>query len=42
MNHDMFCNWFKDSLIKNLEKPSVIIMDNAPYHSKGLDKALDN
>ena len=39
INHDMFCNRFKDSLIKNLKKSSVIIIDNASYHSKVLDKA---
>ena len=38
MNHDMFCNRFKDSLNKNFEKPSLIIIDNTPYYFKILDK----
>lgn len=28
----------QDSLLPNLRKPSVIVLDNAPYHSKILDK----
>lgn len=32
MNHGNFINWFENKL-KNLEKPSIIMMDNAPYRS---------
>ncbi|XP_076257212.1 uncharacterized protein LOC143194375 isoform X2 [Rhynchophorus ferrugineus] len=32
MNHNMFLLRFENQLLKNLEEPSVIIMDNAPYH----------
>ncbi|KAG8292464.1 hypothetical protein J6590_038938 [Homalodisca vitripennis] len=39
MNHDTFSKWFRESLLPNLSAPSVIVMDNAPYHSKILDKA---
>ncbi|XP_054267245.1 uncharacterized protein LOC128989381 [Macrosteles quadrilineatus] len=39
MNHDKFFKWFTESLLPNLSTPSVIVMDNAPYHSKILDKA---
>lgn len=33
MNQVNFLNWFENKLLKNLTKPSAIIMDNAPYHS---------
>lgn len=33
MNRENFERWFKTQLIPNLEEPSVIIMDNASYHS---------
>lgn len=38
MNSEMFLKWCKEKLIPNLEEPSVIIMDNAPYHSTQLEK----
>lgn len=38
MNGDIFMKWLKEKLIPNLEEPSLIIMDNAPYHSIQLDK----
>lgn len=34
MNNDNFENWFKTQLIPNLEEPSLIVMDNASYHSR--------
>ena len=34
MNSKNFENWFKTQLIPNLEEPTVIIMDNASYHSR--------
>lgn len=39
MNHVNFINWFENKLLINLEEPSIIIMDNAPYHSSILEKA---
>lgn len=39
MNHLTFHKWFKESLLENLEAPTCIVMDNARYHSKILDKA---
>lgn len=33
MNSDLFKNWIETQLIPNLEEPSIILMDNAPYHS---------
>ncbi|XP_050063312.1 uncharacterized protein LOC114123868 [Aphis gossypii] len=32
MNGEVFKEWFIQ-LLKNLEEPSIIVMDNAPYHS---------
>lgn len=39
MNRENYENWFKTQLIPNLKKPSLIIMDNASYHS-GLEQAI--
>ncbi|RZF46450.1 hypothetical protein LSTR_LSTR012525 [Laodelphax striatellus] len=39
MNHETFSKWFQESLLPNLSTPSVIVMDNAPHHSKVLDEA---
>ena len=33
MNHDNFSKWFKNQLIPNIPKNSLIIMDNAKYHN---------
>ncbi|KAJ4430270.1 hypothetical protein ANN_22482 [Periplaneta americana] len=33
MNYKIFEEWFEECLLKLLEEPSVIIMDNAPYHA---------
>lgn len=38
MNHENFLLWFENQLIKNLTRPSIIVLDNAPYHSKILHK----
>uniref|UniRef100_A0A6P7GTX2 Uncharacterized protein LOC114342223 n=1 Tax=Diabrotica virgifera virgifera TaxID=50390 RepID=A0A6P7GTX2_DIAVI len=35
---DIFEDWFENSLIPNLEKNSVIVLDNASYHSRQLTK----
>lgn len=39
MNKSNFLMWFENQLLKNLSEPSVIIMDNAPYHSSIENKA---
>lgn len=33
MNSENFLHWLKTQLLPNLEEPSLIILDNAPYHS---------
>ncbi|CAC5370520.1 unnamed protein product [Mytilus coruscus] len=33
MNKEHFTEWFKDTLLPKLPPQSVIVMDNAPYHS---------
>lgn len=33
MNSQNFLNWFENNLLQKLTKPSLIIMDNARYHS---------
>lgn len=33
MNSGNFFKWLDEQLIPALEEPSLIIMDNAPYHS---------
>lgn len=38
MNKENFLKWFENQLLKNLEKPSLIVMDNASYHSSLEDK----
>lgn len=38
MNQQNFLQWFENQLLKNLLKPSVIVIDNAPYHSMLLTK----
>lgn len=39
MNSVTFQKWFEEKLLHNLPDNSVIVMDNAPYHSVILDKA---
>ena len=39
MNHDTFKKWFEEQLLPNIPERSLIIMDNASYHSKMLNKA---
>lgn len=39
MNETNFLKWFEHQLIKNLQKPSTIVMDNASYHSTITNKA---
>ncbi|PZC80145.1 hypothetical protein B5X24_HaOG215367 [Helicoverpa armigera] len=39
MNADKFEEWFENNLLNNLTEPSmIIIMDNAKYHSRQLNK----
>jgi hypothetical protein len=33
MSVNLFYNWFKDTLLANIEPNSVIVLDNASYHS---------
>jgi len=33
MNRELFEKWFKEMLLPNIPKNSLIIMDNAPYHN---------
>ncbi|XP_076275819.1 uncharacterized protein LOC143206875 [Rhynchophorus ferrugineus] len=37
-DQNIFLDWFENQLLKNLEEPSVIIMDYAPYHSTLVEK----
>ncbi|XP_028132054.2 uncharacterized protein LOC114327584 [Diabrotica virgifera virgifera] len=39
MNQENFLLWFENQLPKSWSEPSLIIMDNAPYHSMLLEKA---
>lgn len=39
MNFDHFIKWFENNLLLKLNEPSVIVLDNAPYHSKVLNPA---
>lgn len=38
MDHKVFENWFFNTLIPAIPRGSTIIMDNAPYHSRKIDK----
>ncbi|XP_063384584.1 uncharacterized protein LOC134670702 [Cydia fagiglandana] len=38
MNRQNFLKWLQEKLIPNLREPSVIIMDNASYHSTQVNK----
>lgn len=33
MNGERFKKWFKEQLLPNIKRPTLIVMDNAPYHS---------
>lgn len=39
MNHQCFRKWFEEQLLPNIPHRCLIIMDNASYHSKVLNKA---
>lgn len=38
MDSQRFENWFQNNLLPNLEPETVIVMDNASYHSRKLEK----
>lgn len=38
MDSKLFENWFRDQLLPNIPENSVIVMDNASYHSRQLEK----
>lgn len=38
MNKDNFTKWVIEKLIQNLTRPSLIVMDNASYHSVRMNK----
>lgn len=38
MNSENFENWLRNSLLPNLNEPSIIVLDNASYHSRLLEK----
>lgn len=38
MNNSIFTKWVSTQLIPNLEQPSLVVMDNAPYHSVLVEK----
>ncbi len=37
MNWEHFSQWFKEKLLPALEGPSVIVLDQASYHSKRVE-----
>ncbi|CAG9134081.1 unnamed protein product [Plutella xylostella] len=39
MNRHNFTKWITEKLIPNLKEPTIIVMDNAPYHSVVKNKA---
>ena len=39
MNSEHYIEWMTDQLLPTLDEPSVIILDNASYHNKQMDKA---
>ena len=38
MSANVFENWFLEKLIPNLPEKSVVILDNASYHCRQVDK----
>ncbi|XP_063993748.1 uncharacterized protein LOC135171260 [Diachasmimorpha longicaudata] len=34
MNGELFQKWFTERLVPNIREPSIIVMDNASYHSQ--------
>lgn len=42
MNESTFLQWFEEQLLKKLEEPSIIVLDNASYHSTLAEKTPNN
>ncbi|PSN54118.1 hypothetical protein C0J52_09473 [Blattella germanica] len=40
MNAETFKTWFENALLTNISPNSIIVMDNASYHSIQLNRAL--
>ena len=38
MNHEVFEDWFTSQPLPDKTPSSIIVMDNAPYHSVQVDK----
>jgi len=38
MNAENFEKWLTDALLPNLEEPSIIILDNASYHTRAVER----
>lgn len=38
MNSGNFEKWFQDSVLQRLEEPTIIVLDNAPYHTRTEEK----
>ena len=38
MNSDHYIEWLTEQLLPRLERPTVIVLDNASYHNKQIDK----
>jgi hypothetical protein len=34
MNAETFEKWMKDDLLPSLSEPSIVVLDNASYHSR--------
>lgn len=39
MNNTNYINWVKNQLVPNLQEKTVLVIDNANYHNKQIDKA---
>lgn len=39
MNNTNYINWVKNQLLPNLQEKTVLVIDNANYHNKQIDKA---
>ncbi|KAH6925270.1 hypothetical protein HPB50_003173 [Hyalomma asiaticum] len=39
MDGKYFKKWFTDKLLPNIPVSSIVVMDNAPYHSAAIEKA---
>ena len=39
MKGELFLRWLTSQLLPSLDEPSVLVMDNAPYHSQLMDES---